>query len=109
MGPRQQQRTLSGALEAESQAVVVQAADLGLTVRDVTEALQTAIAGSRAGDYHADGNAYRILVQLADPRHLSIDEVLDRTLRTPGGELVALRNVVESQASPRQRLCRSRT
>ncbi len=73
------------------------AADLGLTVRDVSDTLQTAIAGSRAGEYRTAGDSYRILVQLADARSLSIEEVLDLTLRTPSGELVALRNVVENE------------
>ncbi|MDQ8184895.1 efflux RND transporter permease subunit [Pelagicoccus sp. SDUM812002] len=71
-------------------------ADLGLSARDVSEVLQTAIAGSRAGDYRTSGNSYRILVQMADAEQLSIDEVLDLTLRTPSGELVALRNLVTS-------------
>jgi HAE1 family hydrophobic/amphiphilic exporter-1 len=75
------------------------AADLGLTVSDVTEALQVAIAGSRAGEYRTQGDSHRILVQLAKARRLSIDEVLDLTLRTPGGELVALRNVLENRVS----------
>ena len=74
-------------------------ADLGLTVRDVTESLQTAIAGSEAGEFRAEGNSYRILVQLADARKLSIDEVLDLTLQTPGGELVAMRNVLDNRSS----------
>ena len=87
-----------GAPQEEIQIDRAKAADLGLTVRDVAEVLQTAVAGSRAGDYHTQGNAYRILVQLADAQLLSLDEVLDLTLRTLGGELVALRNVVESQA-----------
>ncbi len=71
-------------------------ADLGLSARDVSEVLQTAIAGSRAGDYRTEGNSYRILVQMANAERLSIDEVLDLTLRTPSGELVALRNLVTS-------------
>jgi HAE1 family hydrophobic/amphiphilic exporter-1 len=86
-----------GVPQQEIQMNREKAADLGLSVRDVTEALQTAIAGSRAGDYRTGGNAYRILVQLADAQHLTIDQVLDLTLRTPNGELVALRNVVENQ------------
>src|SRR5690606_38955691 len=72
-------------------------ADLGLSVRDVSEALQTAIAGSRAGDYRTAGNSYRILVQMADAERLSIDEVLDLTLRSASGELVALRNLVSAE------------
>ena len=73
-------------------------ANVGLTVRDVTEAIETAIAGSRAGDFRREGNAYQILVQLADAEKRSIEEVLDLNLRTPGGELVALRNLVEVDA-----------
>jgi HAE1 family hydrophobic/amphiphilic exporter-1 len=86
-----------GVPQEEIQVDRDKAADLGLSVRDVTEALQTAIAGSQAGEYRTEGNAYRILVQLAEARQLTIDQVLDLTLRTPGGELVALRNVVESK------------
>jgi HAE1 family hydrophobic/amphiphilic exporter-1 len=73
-------------------------ANLGLTVRDVTEAIETAIAGSRAGDFRREGNAYQILVQLADAEKRNIQEVLDLNLRTPAGELVALRNLVEVDA-----------
>ena len=69
-------------------------ADLGLSVRDVTEVLKTAVAGSRAGEYRASGNSYRILVQLKDAEKLSLDEILDITLATKSGDNVALRNVV---------------
>ncbi len=70
-------------------------ADLGLSVRDVTQALGTAVAGSRAGEFRSLGNSYRILVQLADVEQRSIEEILDLTLRTSGDEQVSLRNVVE--------------
>jgi len=73
------------------------AADLGLTVRQVAEALETAIAGRRAGEFRAGGNSYRILVRLKDAELLSLDEILDLTLRAPGGEDVALRNLVTSE------------
>jgi len=74
-------------------------ADLGLTVRDVTEVLETAIAGARAGEYRTEGNSYRILVQLADIEQRSLDEILDLTLTTATGEQVALRNVVAASPS----------
>jgi len=74
-------------------------ADLGMSVRDVTEVLQTAVAGSRAGYYRAAGNSYRILVQMRDAERMSIDDVLDLSLRTPGGQAVALRNVVTTETS----------
>ncbi|GAB6043721.1 efflux RND transporter permease subunit [Endothiovibrio diazotrophicus] len=72
-------------------------ADLGLSVRDVTEAIETAVAGSTAGEYRTEGHSYRILVQLADAERRSIDEILDLTIRTPTGEQVALRNLVSSR------------
>ncbi|MBI1336529.1 MAG: MMPL family transporter [Phycisphaera sp.] len=73
------------------------AAALGLSVRQVTEALETAVAGTRAGDYQVQGNSYRILVQLRDAEKLSIDQVLDLTLTTPTGKHVALRNIVDTE------------
>ncbi len=72
--------------------------DLGLSVRDVTEVIETAVAGSKAGEYRVEGNSYRILVQLEEAEKRSIDEILDLSLRTPGGEQVALRNLVETSA-----------
>jgi len=71
-------------------------ADLGLDVRDVTEVIETAVAGSRAGEFRVAGNSYAILVQLENAERRSIEEILDLTLRTPDGEQVALRNLVES-------------
>ncbi|MGD9058382.1 MAG: efflux RND transporter permease subunit, partial [Desulfobacterales bacterium] len=69
-------------------------ADLGLSVRDVTQLLQTSVAGSKAGEYRTGGNSYRILVQLKDAEKRSLDEILNLTLTTASGEKVALRNVV---------------
>lgn len=71
------------------------AADLGLSVRDIAAALETAVAGREAGDFRTTGNAYRILVQLAEAEKLDLDRVLGLTLRTPAGGEVALRNVVQ--------------
>ncbi len=73
-------------------------ADLGLSVRDVTRVIETAVAGSTAGEYRIEGNAYRILVQLEDAEKRSLDEILDLTLRIPDGELVVLRNLVSTQS-----------
>ncbi len=69
-------------------------ADLGLSVRDVTEALETAVAGSKAGEYRVAGNSYRIFVQLKEVEKRSLEEILDLTLQAEGGEQVALRNVI---------------
>ncbi len=72
-------------------------ADLNLSVRDVTKILETAVAGSEAGEYRTNGNSYRILVQLKDAEKLSLDEILNLTLTTGSGDHVALRNIVMTE------------
>ena len=72
------------------------AADMGLSVRDITRVIETAVAGSIAGEYRVDGHSYRILVQLEDAEQRSLGEILDLVLHTPDGELVALRNLVST-------------
>jgi len=74
-------------------------ADLGLTVRDVTRILETAVAGSKAGEFRTQGNSYRILVQLKDAEKRSLSEILNLTLTSKSGEQVALRNVVTTEPS----------
>jgi HAE1 family hydrophobic/amphiphilic exporter-1 len=73
-------------------------ADLGMSIRDVTEVIETAVAGSEAGEYRVAGNSYRILVQLEDAEKRSLEEILDLQLRTPAGEQVVLRNLVSTES-----------
>jgi HAE1 family hydrophobic/amphiphilic exporter-1 len=73
-------------------------ADMNLSVRDVTEVLETAVAGTRAGEFRTGGDSYRILVQLKDAEKRSVDEILDITLSNDAGDQVALRNVVEAES-----------
>ena len=70
-------------------------ADLGFTPRDVTSAIETAIAGSRAGNYRSEGNSYRILVQLKDAKRRPIDEVLNLQLENKTGQSVPLSSLVK--------------
>jgi HAE1 family hydrophobic/amphiphilic exporter-1 len=73
-------------------------ADMDLSARDVTEVLETAIAGTRAGEYRTGGDSYRILVQLQDAEKRSIAEILYLTISNGAGDQVALRNVVDSES-----------
>lgn len=71
------------------------AADLGLNVQQIANTLETAIAGSRAGDYREHGYEYRILVRLEDALQQTLDDILDLTITNDRGEAVLLRNVVD--------------
>ncbi len=70
------------------------AADLGVSVRDIVEAIEVAVAGGQVGDFRPEGDSYRILVQLQDASTLDLEQVLDLTVRSRAGEDVALRNLV---------------
>lgn len=61
------------------------AADLGLSVQDIARALETSIAGSRAGNFRQAGDEFRILVQIDQAEKLSLDEILDLTVRNREG------------------------
>ena len=73
--------------------------DLGLTVRDVTETLETALAGSKAGEFRSKGQSHRILLQLKDAEKQSLDNILNLVLTAPGGNQVTLRNLVHTVPS----------
>ncbi|HSH29274.1 MAG TPA: efflux RND transporter permease subunit, partial [Thiohalobacter sp.] len=88
----------AGIPQREVQVDRAKLADLGLSPRDVSELIETAVAGSRAGEYRVAGNSYRILVQLQDAEQRSLDEILDLTLLTPDGEQVVLRNLVDTRS-----------
>ncbi len=74
-------------------------ADLGFSPGDVTAAIETAIAGSRAGNFRSEGNSYRILVQLKDAKQRSLDEVLNLQLENSRGGSVPLSSLVNVVAS----------
>ena len=70
------------------------AADVGLSIRQIAEALETSVSGRLAGEYRAEGYSYPIRVQLKNARQLPLEEILNLTLSTPGGQDVALRNLI---------------
>jgi HAE1 family hydrophobic/amphiphilic exporter-1 len=78
------------------------AADLGLTVSRIGDALQTAIGGTYASYYREGGKQYRILVRLSEEDRRDLDDLLDLTVVNNRGEPVILRNVINtvSQEGP---------
>jgi HAE1 family hydrophobic/amphiphilic exporter-1 len=76
------------------------AADLGLSVSDIGEALETAVGGSYASYYRDAGKQYRILVRLSEEDRRDMADLLDLIVMNNRGEPVVMRNVV--QAVPRE-------
>jgi len=75
------------------------AAALGLSVSNIARFLETAMAGSQAGDYQVDGNSYRILVRLKEADKMALDDILDLTITGASGQQVALRNLITTRRS----------
>lgn len=76
------------------------AADLGLTVTRIGNALQTAVGGTQSSYFRDGGKEYWILVRLSEEERKRLTDFLDLTIINNRGEPVILRNVVN--AIPRQ-------
>lgn len=74
-------------------------ADLGLTPRDVSQILETVLAGAKVGEFRSKGQSSRILVQLKDVDNLQLSEILGLIITTPEGERVTLSNLVTTASS----------
>jgi HAE1 family hydrophobic/amphiphilic exporter-1 len=70
------------------------AADLGLDVSRIGDALQTAVGGTQASYFREGGKQYKILVRLSEADRQNLGELLDLTVSNSRGEPVVLRNVV---------------
>jgi HAE1 family hydrophobic/amphiphilic exporter-1 len=75
------------------------AEELGLTVQQITAALETVLSGSQAGDFSEHGKLYPLLVRVKDADLLPLEQILDLPLSTSSGSTVVLRNVVSVESS----------
>ncbi len=72
------------------------AADLGLSVSQIGDALQTTVGGTHASYFREGGKQYRILVRLSEVDRKNLEDLLDLTVVNNRGEPIILRNVVQS-------------
>ncbi len=69
-------------------------ADLGLSVREVAQVIQTNIGGSRAGTYRVGGDEYPIVVRLQPNDRLSTTDLENISIRTPDGRVLPISAIV---------------
>ncbi len=74
-------------------------AELGLTVRQVAEVIQTNVGGSRAGEYRIGGDEFPITVRLRPEDRRSVQNLDNISVRVPGGEVIPVSSVIDKQAS----------
>jgi len=75
------------------------AADLGLTVQQIAQVLETALSGSSAGEFVEAGREYPMTLRVKDADQLPINRLLDLSVVNPAGAPVMLRNVVRVESS----------
>lgn len=73
-------------------------ADLGLSVRDVAQVIQTNIGGSRAGSYRIGGDEYPITVRLRPEDRLGTLDIDNISINTPGGGVLPVSSVIKKQS-----------
>lgn len=74
-------------------------ADAGLTLRQVSEALEIAVVGQQAGSFHAQDKHHPIRIILKNARHLPLEKVLQLTLQNPSGDSITLDSLVSVSPS----------
>ena len=72
-------------------------ADLGLSVNQVANVIQTNIGGSQAGAYRDGGDEYPIIVRLRPEDRLSALDLDNVSIRTPDGRVLPVSSVIEKE------------
>ena len=67
---------------------------LGLSIREVARAVQTNVGGSRAASFRQGGEQFPIIVRLRPEDRLSVQDLSNVSVRTPGGEAVPLSSLI---------------
>jgi len=71
------------------------AADLGVSVSDLGNAIRSLIGGQKVSTFEEDGETYDVRVRLVEAQRKHTGDVLSVPVRTRSGKFVALRNLVE--------------
>jgi len=74
-------------------------AELGLTGREVAQAIQTNVGGSRAGVFRERGNEFPITVRLQESDRMSTLDLDNISIRTSEGEIVPVSTVIDQTSS----------
>ena len=73
-------------------------AELGLSVRDVADVIQTNVGGAEAGAYRIGGEEFPIVVRLREEDRRTTQALSNIPVRLPGGEIIPLSAVVDPRA-----------
>lgn len=73
-------------------------AELGLTGREIAEAIQANVGGTRAGVYRDGGDEFPIIVRLQESDRMSTLDLDNISVRTASGDIVPVSTVIDQDA-----------
>jgi hydrophobic/amphiphilic exporter-1 (mainly G- bacteria), HAE1 family len=74
-------------------------AELGLTGREVAQAIQANVGGSRAGVFREGGDEFDIMVRLQESDRMSTLDLDNISVRTATGDVIPVSTVIKQEAS----------
>src|SRR5690625_6121705 len=74
-------------------------AQLGLTGREVAQAIQANVGGVRAGMFREGGDEFPITVRLQEEDRMSTLDLENISVRASNGEIVPISTVIDQEAS----------
>jgi len=77
----------------------LKAAELGLSIQQISSALETVLSGNTAGEFVDHGKEYPIRVQVKNADQMPIEELLSLSVTNSFGNSIVLRNVIEVTSS----------
>ncbi|MDD4687234.1 MAG: efflux RND transporter permease subunit [Candidatus Cloacimonetes bacterium] len=76
----------------------IKAAELGLSVQQISSTLETVLSGSGAGEFVEHGKEYPLIVQVKDADQMPLNELLELSISNSEGDPVVLKNVVSTES-----------
>lgn len=74
-------------------------AELGLSVQDVADVIQTNVGGRRAGAYRIGGEEFPIIVRLRPEDRRTTESLANIPLRLPGGQIIPISSVIDPRSA----------
>ncbi len=74
-------------------------AELGLSVRDVADVIQTNVGGGRAGAYRSGGEEFPIVVRLRPEDRRTTESLANIPLRLPDGGIIPVSSVIDPRSA----------
>ena len=77
---------------------LARAASLGVSAREVAEALQALMTEQEVSTYSVDGEEYPVIVQLEENQRVTPDDIGNVRVRSDQGELIPLSNLLQTES-----------